>query len=256
MGIVDRIEIFPVKSLDGCQVDRARVTSGGALAFDRRWTLVDERGNFVNAKRYAQIHAIRSDFDLTELAITLSAPQMPNGRFEIDDPALAAWFSKYFDRPIQIQSNITSGFPDDTAASGPTIISTATLTEIASWYPHLATTEIRRRLRTNIEIAGVPAFWEDQLFSNNPSDFLIGAVSFRGMNPCQRCIVPTRNAISGSIDPGFQKIFSEQRAVTLPAEIDRSRFNHFYRVAVNTRIPASSGEKMLHIGDSIRFLLA
>jgi uncharacterized protein len=255
MGIVDRIEIFPVKSLDGCQVDRAMVTLGGALDFDRRWALVDEQGNFVNAKRYAQIHAIRSDFDLTALAITLSAPNMPNGRFVIDDPALAAWFSKYFDRPIQIQSNTTIGFPDDTAAPGPTVISTATLTEIASWYPHLSTAEIRRRLRTNIEITGVPAFWEDQLFSNHPSDFSIGAVTFQGINPCQRCIVPTRNATSGAIDPGFQKTFSEQRATTLPATVDRSRFNHFYRVAVNTCIPDSSGEKMLQIGDSIRFLL-
>jgi uncharacterized protein len=256
MGIVDRIEIFPVKSLDGCQVDRAMVTSGGALEFDRRWALVDEQGNFVNAKRYAQIHAIRSDFDLTELVITLSAPRMPNGRFVIDDPALAAWLSKYFDRPIQIQSNTTIGFPDDTASPGPTIISTATLNEIASWYPHLSTAEIRRRLRTNIEIAGVPAFWEDQLFTNSPQDFSIGAVAFQGINPCQRCIVPTRNATNGLIDPGFQKIFSEQRAATLPAEIDRSRFNHFYRVAVNTRIPASTVATMLQTGDSIQFLLA
>jgi uncharacterized protein len=179
------------------------------------------------------------------------------------------------------RSNPIIGFPDDTASPGPTIISTATLTEIASWYPHLSTAEIRRRLRTNIEIAGVPAFWEDQLFTNNPQDFsiafgatcghvwsevasdpcvagrgAIGAVAFQGINPCQRCVVPTRNAISGLIDPGFQKTFSEQRAVTLPAEIDRSRFNHFYRVAVNTRIPASSGERLIYIGDSIQFLLA
>jgi uncharacterized protein len=254
MGTVDRIEIFPFKSLDGCQVDWALVTAGGALEFDRRWALVDEHDNFVNAKRYAQIHAIRSDFDLTQLFINLSAPGMPDRQFSIDDPALANWFSEYFDRPIQIQENTINGFPDDITSPGPTIISTATLTAIASWYPNVSIAEIRRRLRTNLEITGVPAFWEDRLFTNNPQAFSIGEILCQGINPCQRCIVPTRNATTGSINPGFQKTFSERRAATLPPEVDQSRFNHFYRAAVNTCITASSIGKALQVGDLVQLL--
>jgi uncharacterized protein len=256
MGTIDRLEIFPIKSLDGCLVEQSTITAGGALEFDRRWSLIDKQGNFVNAKRYAQIHAIRSRFNLVSLQLDLSAPKMSDGCFAIDDPALAIWFSKYFDQPIHIQENTVRGFPDDTDSPGPTIISTASLEEIASWYPHLAVTEIRRRLRTNIEITGVSAFWEDRLFTNNPQDFLIGSIFLQGINPCQRCVVPTRNAITGSIDAGFQKNFGERRAATLPAEVDRSRFNHFYRVAVNTRFPASSISEVIgqsiRVGDSIR----
>jgi uncharacterized protein len=150
MGTVDRLEIFPIKSLDGCQVDQAVITPGGALEFDRRWALVDTQGNFVNAKRLAKIHTIRSNFDLAALQLELSAPGMLDFWGAIDDPALNSWFR---------------GFPDDLDSPGPTIISTASLQEIASWYPHLLVTEIRRRLRTNIEITGVPAFWEDRLFT-------------------------------------------------------------------------------------------
>jgi uncharacterized protein len=254
MGTVDRLEIFPIKSLDGCPVDQATITSGGALEFDRRWALVDGQGNFINAKRYAQIHTIRSKFDLVTLQLDLSAPGMPDGCWAIDNPALSGWFSKYFEQPIHIQENTVIGFPDDTAAPGPTIISTASLQAIASWYPHLSVPEIRRRLRTNIEITAVHAFWEDRLFTNNPQDFTIGNIPCQGINPCQRCIVPTRNATTGSIDPGFQKTFGTHRAATLPAEIDRSRFNHFYRAAINTRLPASTIGQTIQIGDSIRLV--
>jgi uncharacterized protein len=132
IGTVNRIEIFPIKSLDGCRVDSALVTSGSALEFDRRWALVDEQGIFVNAKRFAQIHAIRSSFNLAELMISLGAPGIPDAQFEIADPALAIWFSQYFNQPIHIQTNITNGFPDDPVASGPTIISTASLIKMAS----------------------------------------------------------------------------------------------------------------------------
>ncbi len=254
MGKVDRLEIFPIKSLDGCHVNQATITSGGALEFDRRWALVDVQGNFVNAKRFAKIHTIRSNFDLVTLQLDLSAPGMPNVCAAIDDPTLSDWFSKYFEKPIQIRENTIIGFPDDTASPGPTIISTATLQAIASWYPNLSVPEIRRRLRTNIEITGVPAFWEDRLFTNNPQDFSIGNVPFQGINPCQRCIVPTRNATTGSIDSGFQKTFGERRAATLPGEVDRSRFNHFYRAAVNTRLPASAIGQTIQVGDSIQLI--
>ncbi len=254
MGTVDRLEIFPIKSLDGCQVNQATITSGGALEFDRRWALVDAQGKFVNAKRFAKIHTVRSNFDLSTLQLDLSAPRMADFCGAIDDPALGDWFSKYFDRPIHIQENTIMGFPDDTDSPGPTIISTATLQEIASWYPHLSATEIRRRLRTNIEITGVPAFWEDRLFTSNPQDFLIGNISLQGINPCQRCIVPTRNATTGSVNSGFQKTFGDRRAATLPVEVDRSRFNHFYRAAVNTRSSASSIGQSIQIGDSIQLV--
>ena len=128
---------------------------------------------------------------------------------------------------------------------GPTIISTATLEAIASWYPGLDVEEVRLRFRTNIEISGVPAFWEDQLFAE-PEDtvnFQMGNVQFMGINPCQRCVVITRDSQTGETDLKFQKTFVTQRQTTLPEWAERSRFNHFYRLAINTRLPVTEAGK-------------
>ena len=64
MPTLDRITIYPVKSLDGVDVTAARVLPGGALEHDRRWHLTDMEGRVVNAKRTPLFHAIRAEFDL------------------------------------------------------------------------------------------------------------------------------------------------------------------------------------------------
>ena len=145
------------------------------------------------------------------------------------------------------------GFPDDTVSPGATIVSTATLEAIASWYPELTIADIRRRFRANIEIAGVPAFWEDRLFGapEKTVRFKIGNVEFRGVNPCQRCVVVTRDPLTGKPYPQFQKIFIEQRKNTLPQWTERSRFNHFFRLAVNTKLSSTEAGKKIRVGDFI-----
>jgi uncharacterized protein len=248
---IDRLSIFPIKSLDGIAVPQATVLASGALAYDRQWALVDAQGNFVNAKRHAHIHAIRAQFDLAEFTVELSAPGMSDAHFSLAETGLTTWFSEYFGFQITIAENAVMGFPDDTASPGPTIISEASLTTIASWYPGMSVAEARLRLRTNIEITNVSAFWEDQLFTHNPQSFAIGDVQFLGINPCQRCVVPTREATTGIVNKGFQKTFGIQRSATLPEGVDRSRFNHFYRAAVNTRIPATEAGKILRVGDIV-----
>jgi uncharacterized protein YcbX len=142
------------------------------------------------------------------------------------------------------------GFPDDTTSPGPTIISTATLASIASWYPDLDVAEIRRRLRTNIELDGVQAFEEDQLFAQD--SFQLGQVKILGINPCQRCVVPTRDSFTGLPNKQFQKVFSHQRSITLPVWTKLSLFNHFYQVAVNTKILETEVGKFLHKGDILK----
>ena len=258
-----QIVIYPIKSLDGKVVDQAQISAGGALAFDRRWAIVDANGKVVNAKRTAKIQQIRSWFDFVEskdrLLVNLSTTDNPNfQRFclttELDK--LAIWLSDFFGFPVSLIENAIVGFPDDLAAYGPTIISTATLLTICEWFPDLDLAEVRRRFRTNLEIDGVPAFWEDRLFSTPGEvvNFNLGNVQFQGVNPCQRCIVPTRDSLTGNVTAKFQQILSQHRQQTVPTGINLSRFNHFYRLAVNTQIPDSDAGKSLNIGDLISFL--
>lgn len=253
---VAQLWIYPVKSLDGVAVEMATVLPSGALQGDREFALHDEAGQFVNGKRHPRIHALRTQFDQSRQTLTLTpgAETTPPFHLITQRPALEQWLSQYFQFPIALYQNTDMGFPDDTAAPGPTIVSTATLEAIAAWFPDCTVDEVRRRFRSNIEITGVPAFWEDQLFSANgdPVSFQIGDVTLWGINPCQRCVVVTRNSRTGAPDRHFQTTFSSHRQATFPTWAPRSRFNHFFRLAVNTQIPDAAG-KSIRVGDPLRF---
>ncbi|MDJ0726870.1 MAG: MOSC N-terminal beta barrel domain-containing protein, partial [Prochloraceae cyanobacterium] len=194
-----KIFIYPIKSLDGVALDRVTILKSGAIARDRQWALIDEKGRFVNGKSNYKIHLLRSHFNLDFKTITLQIEgqeEKYHFNLETEKIALESWLSKYFNLKVKLVENDLTGFPDDTNANGPTIISTETIKEIASWYSDISVEEMRSRLRANLEINGVPAFWEDRLFDREdmPKKFKIGEVLFNGINPCQRCIVPTRNS--------------------------------------------------------------
>jgi uncharacterized protein len=249
-----RIQIFPIKSLEGLALEEARITSGGILENDRIYAIMDHDGKVVNGKRTAQVHQLRCAFDPAIKEVRL----WPNGgsptQFHLDDPApVSKWLGDFLGFPVTLQHKAEKGFPDDRDAFGPTITSEGSLLAIRQWYPALAVESIRRRFRTNLELGGGPAFCEDQLFGapGELKPFQIGAVKFLGHNPCQRCVVPTRDAESGEPIAGFQKTFMQLRKENLPEWADARRFNHFYRFAVNTSIPPSETGKLLRLGDTL-----
>ena len=258
-AFVSRIQIYPIKSLDATVLQEATMLPSGALEFDRTWALFDTNGKFVNGKRYASIHRLRSNVDLKRrmLSICEGGELLPDAAtFSLDEDRgeIESWLRPYFGFPVELKTNGDVGFPDDTNSPGPTIISVATLQEIARWFD-LPAGQLRARFRTNIEIDGVPAFWEDRLFGapSTVVKFAIGNAVLDGINPCQRCIVPTRDPISGREDKEFARRFAELRRETVPAWADKSRFNHFYRAAINTR-RSSHGDNLIRIGDRIRVL--
>jgi len=231
-----RIALFPIKSLDGMVVERARFAPGSGLVHDRAFAIFDETGRIVNGKRDARVHAIRAEYapDLESVRIGVGASRE---WFSLRDRRpLEAWLSSYFEMPVTVRADAESGFPDDTQAPGPTVISTATLAEVASWYGSMTLDSARRRFRANLEIGGVPAFWEDRLYGEpgEPIPFTVGAAMLAGTNPCQRCVVPSRDQETGATIDAFSKTFAERREERLPPWAHRSRFNHYYRLAINT----------------------
>ena len=83
----------------------------------------------------------------------------------------------------------------------------------------------------------------------DPMPFPLGEVKLLGHNPCQRCVVPARDADSGETIPGFQKRFMQRRSEQLSPWAAKERFNHYYRCAVNTFIEVPERGKVLHVGD-------
>ena len=191
MPTLDRITIYPVKSLDGLDVAEARVLPSGGLENDRRWQLTDLEGRVLNAKRTPLFHAIRAEFDLS-VAGGLPSSAGNVIHLAIDPAAVVAraisgierlgslaaesfplvpgpdgpcgWLAEVFGQPVLLVERADGGFPDDRDAPGPVVISTASLEAVAGWFRFDAN-ECRRRFRANLEIGGCEAFWEDAVAS-------------------------------------------------------------------------------------------
>lgn len=253
--------MFPFKSLDAADVPAATLTPRGALHLDRAFALVDANGALVNGKREPRVHELRVAYDPALSRATFVSPRLTHRitfDFDEDAAALETWLERHFDRPIRVLRDFSGGFPDDPQAPGPTVVAAETLAEVASWFPGLTAAGVRDRLRANIEVGGVPAFWEDGLYARagDAVPFRVGAALLEGTNPCARCVVPSRDPLTGRPCAEFAKIVSRQRAATLPVWADRSRFDHFYRLAINTRAAAGQTGRLIATGDVIERLVA
>ena len=283
------IRLHPIKALDPVYVNEARIGPNGGLELDRVWALYSTDGRWVNAKRTAAMHLIRATYAEDVSSVTLTVPgdrrDIPAMTFAFpgDPEGAAEWFSMYFEQAIQVRY-ARDGFPDDGLAPGPTIVSTASLEAVCTWFPGLALDEARRRFRATLEIDGgsksvnagsngfdlsrdrnhseslvvatdkLPAFWEDRLFAESESTvvrFKIGDVAFEGSNPCARCPVPARESQTGVTNDGFQKRFTDLRRAQLPPWAPAARFDHFYRLSTNTRVPCTEHGKVLRVGDPL-----
>ncbi|MGA9778587.1 MAG: MOSC domain-containing protein [Limisphaerales bacterium] len=251
-----RITIFPIKSLDGVSVETSRITSGGILEKDRNYAIYDADGKVINGKRTPRVHELRCEFDAEIVEVRLWQDSESPVQFQLDDPLpIGKWLSHFFGFQAVIRHESEKGFPDDHTAFGPTIVSAASLRTVQSWFPELTLESVRRRFRTNLELAEGESFGEDRLYGapDELKPFQIGAVKFFGHNPCQRCVVPTRDQETGQAIADFQIKFMDLRKKHLPAWANPQRFNHFYRFAVNTSIPPTESGKPLRAGDRLIF---
>ncbi len=252
-----RITTFPLKSLDPLDRQSARIVENGALDGDREFALFDASGAYVNGKATAAVHRLRTEFDPDTRRATVAPPDGEAVTASVDDPEgrerLTAVLESHFGEPVSLRRDAAGGFPDDQTASGPTVISTATLREVASWFPGVDVDGVRRRFRANLEIGSVPAFWEDRLFSDRDHvvAFDVGDVRFRGVNPCQRCVVPSRDPDTGAPTGGFRETFVRKRRETMPEWSGGERFDHDYRLMVNTVVPSSEWGKTIRVGDAV-----
>jgi uncharacterized protein YcbX len=275
------IRLHPIKSLDPVSVAEARIGPGGGLEHDRAWALFSVDGRWVNGKRAAAMHLIRATYAPDLSSVTLAVPgdrrNVPARTFPFPGGTedAAEWFSVYFEQQIIVR-HAPEGFPDDNIANGPTIVSRASLQAVSDWFPGLTLDSVRQRFRTTLEIdtadrsanAGgsnlaasaasanghLPAFWEDQLYGEDERSvvrFRIGEVNFEGSNPCARCPVPARDPQTAADLVGFQKRFTDLRRETLPPWAPATRFDHFYRLAVNTRIAPTETGKPLRLRDKL-----
>ncbi|MFD1586614.1 MOSC domain-containing protein [Halorientalis brevis] len=252
-----RITVYPVKSLDGCTLDSATIGAHGALALDREYAIFDADGAYVNGKATARIHRLDAAFDPATHDLTVGERGTDERhtyclRDETERAALNEWLSDFFDEPVTVERDAEGGYPDDTEIHGPTVISTGTVRAVADWFD-LPPENVRRRFRANLELDATEPFWEDRLFADHGEvvPFSIGDVTLLGVNPCQRCVVPSRDPDTGEESEGFRERFVRKREATLPAWTPSDRFDHPYRLMLNTDVPESEWGAELAVGESV-----
>jgi uncharacterized protein YcbX len=255
MPTVASLRVHPVKSLDPLSLDAVDVNAG-ALRHDREYAIVDEDREFVNGKRERAVHRIRSRYDPERRELSVREQGHDEwATFSMDAQRgeLNAWLSDYFGYPVSVVRDASGGMPDDTEADGPTVLALETAAEIASWFDGVDTEGMLRRLRPNVVVEAGEPFWEDRLYADRESvqAFTVGDVEFEGVQPCQRCVVPSRDPDTGAETPEFQRTFVERREETLPEWADRDWFDHYFRVMVNTRIPEASWGETVRVGDAV-----
>lgn len=257
MPTLSRIAIYPLKSFDPIHVDEAIVLPNGALQHDRQFVLIDSAGKFINSKRTPLIHQLESQFDVEQRTLSVrkrSDQQAFVWHVDSQRSELERWFSEYFSVDVTLHENCEGGFPDDGEAPGPTLLSTPTIQSVAGWFPGISADHVRLRFRANLEIDADVPFWEDQMCGSQADTarpFYVGDVLFAGTNPCQRCVVPTRDPVTGDVWREFAKVFADRRSAELPDWASRARFNHYYRLSVNTRL-MSRGTGRIRVGDSVQ----
>lgn len=252
-----KIVLYPVKALDGIEVETARLLESGALEHDREFVMLDPGGKPINGKRNAKVHLLRAAFDGAFSRVTLSAGGEGATTFALrgEEAPLEAWLTRFFGVSVR-WVRAEGGSPDDTNAHGPTVVSRATLEAVASWFGSFGAAQALRRFRPNLVLDGCPSFWEDRLVGPEGTAvrFAVGEAELLGVNPCRRCVVPARDPRSGEAVAAFQQTFAERRRATLPPWAEASRFDTAYRLAVNTTVERTQAGRLLRVGDPVRIL--
>jgi hypothetical protein len=216
------LHIYPVKGARAVDVDRAQVEARG-LAGDRRWVVVDGDGQFITQRSHPRLAQIEAA--VTPTGLRLSAPgagaiavERPSGaaraaitvwKHQVDaalaDAEAGAWLSRFLgqdvrlaymdDAAARVQSNVwVDAVPLSFADAYPVLIATtASLAAVNAEIASASGTSVpMRRFRPNVVIDCDEAWAEDFWRS-----LRVGGVALDLVKPCDRCVVTTRDQVSG-----------------------------------------------------------
>lgn len=218
-GRVESLHVYPVKGMRGRSLMSTEVARHG-IVHDRRWMVTDPEGAFLTQRQvaqFAQFDALADEAGLTmshggqsclaavppegaeRLAVTIWGETMSAVRA---DPASEAWLSDvlgktcrlaYMDDPDMRPVNQDFAEPGDYVgfADGYPLLAVndASLAALNAELDHPVGMD---RFRPNVTISGLPAWSE-----NGWQLLRIGTMMFRAPKPSTRCVVITRDQLTG-----------------------------------------------------------
>lgn len=258
---LERIRIRPVASLDAVSVPERALVDGGP-AWERRYTIVertpgsDARPAPVTAEREPRLRRLETTYDLERETVTVGergSDDTATFHLDLDRECFASWLSEYLGYPVEIVRTDESGGPDAAAPSGPTVVSAETLETVAEWYDEIDADELCRRFQPTLVVGGAPPFWEDRLYgrADRIVPVEVGSTTLYGTAPSQLRGVSARDPETGAQIDGFRETFVERRRTTLPDWATAVRFDHYFRLLSETRVPQASVGTTLSVGEPI-----
>ena len=221
---LSEIYIYPIKSLGGIRLKKAKVLEKG-LEFDRRWMLVDRDGKFMTQRIHPKMALLKVSLGHGEISVVNHArPERPSIRFFADqvpsgkhlyatiwddavtvtevDSDLSAWFSKELEmdcrlvvfpesntRPVDARYKVNDENVSLADAYPFLVIGQSSLDDLNT---RLKEPVPMNRFRPNFVVTGSDPYEEDRW-----RKIRIGQNRFIAVKPCSRCVLTTVNQDTG-----------------------------------------------------------
>ncbi|HTX32441.1 MAG TPA: MOSC N-terminal beta barrel domain-containing protein [Solirubrobacteraceae bacterium] len=221
---VTALSIAPVKGTQLRAAERIRLDEHGVRE-NRRFFLIDEDGEMVNALRLGALNTIVSGYSDADRRLSLSFPDGPDLKDEVrlgdevltrfyDQPmpsrlVLGPWseaISEHVGRPLRLVEAGPGGAVDRGAEGAVTVVSLASLGRLAEQAERSGVDA--RRFRMLIEVDGIEAHEEDGWVGRQ---LRIGDALLRGRGHVGRCAITNRHPETGEIDLQTLKILGTYR---------------------------------------------
>ncbi|MGL6267297.1 MAG: MOSC domain-containing protein [Chitinophagaceae bacterium] len=213
---ISNLFIYPIKSLGGIELQKAKLTDRG-LEHDRRWLLVDDNNKFLTQRTFPEMSLLKTSIrenklivfikDSEEDSLTLDLVPISGEKIQVDiwddsceahqiDQKADKWFSQKLNRNVKLVY-----MPDSSRRQVDSAYALQNdITSFSDGYPILMIGQsslddlnIRldepvpmNRFRPNIVFTGGFPYQEDEL-----KHFKINELAFFGVKPCGRCVMTT-----------------------------------------------------------------
>ncbi len=257
--IISKLRIYPIKSLGFLEVEEAEIGMH-SLKNDRIFAMVDEDGRYVNGKRTSLVNQLKTTYDLEEgmVYFTKKTAKDPIG-FELreENTDLNNYLSDFFDIKLRLIQDGQGRLMDIPFESSVTVVSEASLQYLQKDLDRYSLENMRLRFRSNIELSGVEAFWEEQLYIQPGVGvrFQMGDVEMIGISPRARCNVPPQSPVDGEMDFRFAKNMMESRNKHVDSLGNVLQYGKSpYFLTINVFVPKTEQGKKINLNDPIKNL--